>query len=40
MPRRSFRPARWRQSFNIINEPGLYRLAFRSNKPVAKKFTK
>ena len=25
---------------NVINEPGLYRLAFRSNKPVAKKFTK
>ena len=28
------------QSFNVINEPGLYRLAFRSNKPGAKKFTK
>ena len=28
------------QSFNVINEPGLYRLAFRSNKPEAKKFTK
>ena len=25
---------------NVINEPGLYRLAFRSNKPEAKKFTK
>ena len=25
---------------NIINEPGLYKLAFRSNMPVAKKFTK
>ena len=28
------------QLFNVINEPGLYKLAFRSNMPVAKKFTK
>ena len=28
------------QSLNFINEPGLYKLAFRSNKPEAKKFTK
>ena len=29
-----------KQVTNIINESGLYRLAFRSNKPEAKKFTK
>lgn len=28
------------QSFNVINESGLYRLAFRSNKPMAKDFTR
>ena len=26
------------QFFNVINEPGLYRLIFRSRKPLAKKF--
>jgi len=28
------------QFYNFINEPGLYRLTFRSNKPEAKKFTR
>ena len=28
------------QYLNVINEPGLYALAFRSNKPEAKKFSK
>ena len=28
------------QFINIINEPGLYRLTFRSNRPEAKKFTR
>ncbi|MBQ3446929.1 MAG: Bro-N domain-containing protein [Synergistaceae bacterium] len=28
------------QSYNVINEPGLYRLIFRSNKSEAKQFTR
>ena len=28
------------QSFNVISEAGLYKLAFRSNKPMAKDFTR
>ena len=28
------------QSYNVINEPGLYKLAFKSRKPEAKNFTR